>query len=244
VFFSSFPLLEAFGVTFVFGLAAWLLGTVSLSGLAGGVLVGGFIYYLAGWRAFAVLGFFFVIGSALTKLGYRRKKALGAAQEKEGRRGARHALANCAVGLALAAVYKLSGAHPLAGTAFVASFATAAADTAGTEAGSLYGKTHLLPTNLKRVPPGTDGAVSIEGTLASLLAACVVSSFGSLVGLVPSGGLWLAAFLGGFLGAGAESVLGSLPRVEKTLGNEGMNLLNTFLGVLFCLIIAGLTGWS
>jgi uncharacterized protein (TIGR00297 family) len=242
LYLTAYPILEALGVTCAFGIVAFLAGSVSLSGLLGGIALGSLLYYLAGWGAFVVLGSFFVIGSGLTRLGYRRKAALGLAQERGGRRGARHALANCAVGLLSAALYRYSGGNPLLGAALVGSFATAAADTAGTEAGSLFGRTAVLPTTFRRVAPGTPGAVSLEGTLATVLAAAALALVGWLVGLLPSTGFVAAVTAGAFLGAWLESVLGALPRVEQFLGNEGMNLFNTATGAILCLLIAMLIG--
>ncbi|MBW1696384.1 MAG: DUF92 domain-containing protein [Deltaproteobacteria bacterium] len=240
MYFSPFPLAEAFAVAVALGVAAYFLGAVSLSGLAGGAAVGGLIYYFGGWQSFTVLMAFFILGSALTRLGYERKKELGAAQEAEGRRGARHALANCAAGLLISAFYKFSGGNPLAGTALVASFATAAADTAGTEAGSVLGRSAFLPTTFRKVEPGTPGAVSLAGTAASLLAAGLIALVGWLVGLAPSAALAAVAASSAFLAAFTESVLGALPQVERTLGNEGMNVLNTVWGAVLCLIITTL----
>lgn len=242
MYLSSFPLVEALAVSAAFGVVAYALGTVSKSGLAGGVILGAAIYYCAGWGGFAVLGLFFIIGSGLTRLGYSRKAALGIAQTDRGRRGVGHALANCAVGFCLALAYKLTAGNPLAGAAFVASFATAAADTAGTEAGSLYGKNAVLPVSLRKVPPGTPGAVSLQGTAASVLAALILGFFGWLVGLVATVALALTVAAAAFLSAWLESVLGAVPKVEKTLGNEGMNVLNTTTGALLCLILAGILG--
>jgi uncharacterized protein (TIGR00297 family) len=240
MYFSPYPLAEAFAVTLAFGLAAYFLGTVNRSGLAGGVAIGALIYYFGGWQSFTVLVSFFILGSALTRLGYKCKKELGAAQEAEGRRGARHAFANCVVGLLISAVYKFSGGHPLAGAVFVASFATAAADTAGTEAGSALGRNAFLPTTFRKVAPGTPGAVSFEGTVASLLAAALVALVGWLVGLAATADLAVIVCLSAFLAAFTESVLGAVPRVEQALGNEGMNILNTFWGAALCLILTRL----
>jgi uncharacterized membrane protein len=47
-----------------------------------------------------------------------------------------------------------------------------------------YGKTTYLVTTLQRVPRGTEGAVSLEGTLAGLGAALVFSAVAMLVGQV------------------------------------------------------------
>jgi uncharacterized protein (TIGR00297 family) len=242
MYFSPYPLAEAFTVAVALGVAAYLLGTVSLGGLSGGVAVGGAIYYFGGWQSFTVLMAFFILGSALTRLGYERKKELGAAQEAGGRRGARHALANCAAGVLISAVYKFSGGNPLAAMAFVASFATAAADTAGTEAGSALGRNAFLPTTFRKVAPGTPGAVSLAGTAASLLAAGLIALVGWLVGLTPTVALAVVAASSAFLAAFTESLLGAIPAVEQALGNEGMNLLNTFWGAALCLILATLIG--
>jgi uncharacterized protein (TIGR00297 family) len=238
LFFSPYPLLEAFGVSLLCGLIAWSFGTVTIGGFTGGVTVGGIIYYFAGWPGFVVLGGFFILGSALTRLGYSRKETLGAAQESGGRRGASHALANCTAGIILGIAYWLTGGHPLAGAAFVAAFAAAAADTSGTEIGALYGKTAILPTTFRRVPAGTSGAISIAGTVASLLASGALVFLGSLAGLVVSPKFFSAAFLGGFSGAFAESILGAMPRVHRLLGHDGLNLLNTVLGAIFCIFLA------
>lgn len=54
-----------------------------------------------------------------------------------------------------------------------------------------YGKTTYLVTTLQRVPRGTEGAVSLEGTLAGLGAALAFSAVAMLVGQVGGGGHWL-----------------------------------------------------
>ncbi|MEA2062126.1 MAG: DUF92 domain-containing protein [Gemmatimonadota bacterium] len=236
------PILESLAVSVAFGIIAYTAGTVSKSGFLGGVLLGTAIYYCAGWGGFAVLGVFFIAGSALTRIGYRNKAKKGLAQADRGRRGARHALANCAAGLALAVVYKLTSGNQIIGAAFVASFATAAADTAGTEFGSLFGRTAVLPTTFRRVAPGTPGAVSLEGTAASALAALLLASSGWLTSLAANVNLALAAAAAAFLAAWLESVLGAFPGVERLLGNVGKNVLNTVTGALICLILAGLLG--
>jgi uncharacterized protein (TIGR00297 family) len=238
MYFTTLPLVEALIAAVAFGAAAYALGTVSKSGFSGGVLLGAAIYYCAGWRGFAVLGLFFVIGSSLTVLGYKRKAAKGIAQADKGRRGAAHALANCAAGVVLALIYKISSGDPLIGALFAASFATAAADTAGTEIGSLYGGTTMLPVSFRRVPPGTPGAVSLQGTLAGAAVALIIAFFARLVGLVPTGALALTVAGAAFLSAWLESVLGALPGMNKILGNKGKNILNTATGALLCLILA------
>jgi uncharacterized membrane protein len=50
-----------------------------------------------------------------------------------------------------------------------------------------YGKTTYLITNLKLVPRGTEGAVSLEGTLAGLAAAAAYATVALAIGQVRFG---------------------------------------------------------
>ena len=51
--------------------------------------------------------------------------------------------------------------------AYVPSLATKLGDTFASEIGKAYGKTTFLITTFERVEPGTEGAVSAEGTAAA-----------------------------------------------------------------------------
>jgi uncharacterized protein (TIGR00297 family) len=162
---------------------SYFAGAVNFSGVVGGFIVGSVILYCGGWGAFGLLVIFFVFGSLATKLGYRKKADLGVAQEDKGRRGARHAFANCGAPAAAALVFRL-GSHLLGGdyrwalVAFAGAFATAIFDTVSSEIGQLYGKHPFLITTLRPVPVGTDGAVSVEGTLAGLAAGAALGAAG------------------------------------------------------------------
>ncbi len=242
MFLTSHPLAEALAVPLLFGITAYALGTVSRSGFIGGVLIGAVIYFFSGVGGFAALGVFFVLGSALTRLGYKVKAARGIAQSAGGRRGARHALANCAVGTLLAIYYKISGGSALAGAMLTSAFATAAADTAGTEFGSLFGRRAFLAASFRPVKPGTPGAVSVEGTAASLAAAAIVTLTGLVTGLYQGTALWAVVSGSAFAAAYMESLLGSFQSVERALGNEWLNVFNTAAGALLCLAVAVLCG--
>jgi uncharacterized protein (TIGR00297 family) len=237
-FLTSWPLVEAVGITSAFGVVARAMGTVSGSGLVGGIIVGSAIYRFSGWPGFVVLGVFFVLASALTRFGYSRKQKLGAAQDEQGKRGARHAAANCAAGVLLAAGYNLNGGDPVWAAGLVASFATASADTAGSETGPVWGRTTVLAASFRRVAPGTPGAVSLQGTLAGVAAAAVVALAGYVTGLLDSALVMALVVVSAVAAAWVESVLGGFPTVERTLGNEGMNLLNTFMGAILCMVMA------
>ena len=180
--------------------AAALLRVVRPSGALAGGLVGTIVLGLGGWGAYALLWAFFAGGTLATRFGRKRKEAMGKAEEAGGRRGAANVLANCSVAAFLVACAALTPASsaPLL-LAAAAAFATALMDTVGTEVGqALRTPTVLLP-DFRRVPPGTDGAVSIGGTLAGLLAALLLAALGSRLGLYPLSGIPVvvaAAFFG------------------------------------------------
>ena len=125
---------------------------------------------------------FFVLGTAVTKLGYRIKAARGIAQEKGGARGWRNAWANGGVPALAGAAGGPGARRGLRGRclvlAYAAAVATAAADTCSSEIGKAYGRRTFLITTLRPVPPGTEGAVSLEGTLGGLCGARFVAALG------------------------------------------------------------------
>ena len=53
-----------------------------------------------------------------------------------------------------------------------------------TEIGKAYGYNCFLITTLKPVPRGTEGAVSVEGTLAGVGGSLIIAAYGALVGLI------------------------------------------------------------
>ena len=57
----------------------------------------------------------------------------------------------------------------------MASFASKLSDTVSSEVGKAYGRTTYLATSFEVVPRGTEGAVSLEGTLAGVAAAVLFS---------------------------------------------------------------------
>ena len=218
-------LLAALGVTAIFAALAYALGMVSRGGALGGFVVGTAIYASLGPQGFAILALFVVGGSLLTRLGYGRKRRSGTAEARGGRRGAKNALANCGVAVACALLYAFTSSDALA-AAFVASLGAAFADTAESEVGQLYGRAPRLITTLGKVPPGTDGAVSLAGTLAGIAAAALTAALGLTLDLVNGPASMLLVVLAAFLGTVVDSIVGALaPRV----GNELTNVLCTLV---------------
>ena len=220
-------------VTGVFAVLAYVLGIVSRGGAVGGFVVGTVIYACLGPQGFAVLALFVVGGSAFTRLGYRSKEQRGIAQSRRGRRGAKNALANCGVALLCALLAALTGSEGFT-IAFVASLGAAFADTAESEVGPLARRTPRLITTLRKVPPGMDGAVSLPGTLAGLVASGITAFFGLWLGLLGGPGTVLIVAGAAFPGTVVDSFVGALaPR----LGNEVTNILCTLVAAVVVLIL-------
>src|SRR5687767_16037307 len=66
------------------------------------------------------------------------------------------------------------------------SLATAAADTAGSEIGQLWGRRTFLITTLRPVARGTQGAVSVAATVAGIVGSTLVGALGWAAGLYAS----------------------------------------------------------
>jgi len=223
--------LLALPVTAAFAFLAYRLGMASPRGTLGGLLVGAPVYACLGPQGFALLVLFVVGGSALTRLGYDRKRRAGVAQEHGGRRGARNALANAGVAVLCALLYAL-GISDAFSAAYVAAVGAAFADTAESEVGQLSRRPPRLLTTGRKVQPGTDGAVSPSGTLAGITAAVLTAGLGLALGLVGGWGTALLAALAAFLGTVADSLLGArLP----WLGNEATNVLCTLVAAALAL---------
>jgi uncharacterized protein (TIGR00297 family) len=221
--------LTALIVNIFVGALAYILGAVSRSGMVGGLMVGVSIFYFFRFEGYVILLAFFILGTMVSKWGYNEKAKKGIAQADKGRRGTKHALANCGFPVLLAFATLLVKDHQLLLVAYVAAFATAFSDTVGTELGQLYGKHPILLTTFKPVPVGTEGAVSLEGTVLGVLASVLLALLGLLLRLFPLTGVPFVV-IGAFIGTTVESFLGAQSHKIKRLDNELMNFINTVVG--------------
>ncbi|HKQ96771.1 MAG TPA: DUF92 domain-containing protein, partial [Candidatus Polarisedimenticolia bacterium] len=209
-------------------------GTVDRSGMAAGFAVGVLTWTLGGPAAFAILIAFFVLGSATTRLGRARKERLGVAQGKKGARSARHAIANCGVAVYLALLATTAPAPALVLLAFVAAYATAAFDTLSSEIGQAWGGRPVMITTLKRVPIGTDGAVSLLGTVAGFGGAAAIAGLARGLGMVDTAAIPIV-LVAAFVGSNADSILGATLERRGLMDNEAVNFSNTLVGALAAL---------
>jgi uncharacterized protein (TIGR00297 family) len=214
-------------------------GTINAWGL--GVVVWGTL----GWRGYGVVLFYFLVGSAVTRIGMAQKEAEGIAEKRGGARGPENVWGSaftatiCAIGVAAIKFGWLNaGWESLLILGYVASFATKLSDTTASEVGKAYGKSTFLITTLKPVPRGTEGAISLEGTLAGIVGGILISLVAYSLGMITFQGVIICT-IAAFVATNIESVIGATLQSDiDWLSNELVNVINTIVGAVVAISIA------
>jgi len=117
---------------------------------------------------------------------------------------------------------------------FAASFAAKLADTFGSEIGKRFGKDTYLITSLKKVDRGTEGGISIEGTLASVLGSIFMAFIMLLLSII-SINHFIVVIVSGFLATLSESIIGAKFQNKYKLSNELVNAIQTSIASVFAI---------
>ncbi len=214
----------AAAVTLGFGVLACALRGVNRSGALAGGLACFLLFAGAGPTAFATLAVLFLMTWVATRLGYRRKLALGLAERREGR-NAWQILANLAVAALGSFVFGATGNRVWL-VAMVAALAEAATDTVASEIGQYRRPDARLITTWERVPTGTDGGITIPGSIAGLAAGLVVAAVATAGGMLPQAQLWIPV-TAGFAGMLIDSILGATLQRRGWISNQVVNFFAT-----------------
>ncbi len=221
---------------------AWFLPKKLLTplGYLNALILGVLVWGTLGWRGYVVVVFYFLVGSGFTFVGMEQKEAEGIAEERSGTRGAGNVWSSAltATICAIATLFFPSPIKELFVLAYVASFCTKLSDTTASEVGKAYGKTTYLITTLKSVPRGTEGAVSLEGTLAGAIASVVLAIIAWAIGMIsPLGIIWCA--IAAFIATTVESLIGATLESRFTwLTNDIVNFINTVIGAIVAILLA------
>ena len=246
-------------------LAAGRMRLLSPSGVAAAI-ASGTVTAAAGWSWALMLIAFFVVSSALTRVGAARKRATESLVEKGGRRDAVQVLANGGV-FAFAALMSLVHASPGWTAVGAGALAAAAADTWATEIGTLARGRTVSITTLRPLPPGTSGGVTLLGSAGGLAGAAFIAALAWASGWpLPA---VAGALAGGLAGTTADSFLGATiqarrwcdacsvatERVLHTCGgrtepagglpwldNDGVNLAATLTGAGVAVAVVAMLG--
>ncbi len=185
------------------------------------------IILLRGVRWFGVMVSFLLIALYATYFGSDKKGE----EEKDRQRSADNVISNGIVAF-VAALLNLP-------FLFTGSLAAALSDTISSEIGVLSRSDPVLITNLgKRVPKGTNGAITPLGIFAGLLGALVfaILCFFFMNEVITFHHI-LAIFTGGFLGDVLDSFLGIWEN-EGVLSNGSVNFLASLAGGYVAMLLA------
>ena len=252
-----------------------------------GWLLGVIIWGSLGWQGYAVVMFYFLVGSGVTRIGKAQKEAQGIAEKRSGARGPENVWGSaltatfCAVGvLALSILGDTGGILGDTGgilgdtggilgdtggilgdtgkmpvpqnviwavpqdvislllLGYAASFCTKLSDTCASEIGKAYGKHTFLITTLQPVPRGTEGAVSLEGTIAGIVGSVLMALVSWAVGLIDLTGIAFCV-VSAFIATNIESVIGATVQSKfDWLTNEVVNFFNTLIGAIAAIVLA------
>ena len=201
-------------------------------------ILGTLLWGSLGWKGWISVVLYLLLGSLVTKVGFKYKNKLGIAEKRGGRRGPENVLGSASTGLFLALMIKLNLADLiLLKVGFAASFAAKLADTFGSEIGKRYGKNTFLITTFKKVRQGTEGAISLEGTIASLFGSILMSLVMSILGFITvEKGFFIVCF-SGFAATIFESFIGATYQDKLNLSNEVVNVIQTSFSATLAILL-------
>jgi uncharacterized protein (TIGR00297 family) len=255
---NSAPLvIWTLGLSTLLGLVAWKLRSATPGGaFAGAAITASMMFSTASfpyapWRSALVpVLALLALTSISTRIGRAQKEHLGLAEERQGRSAAQVA-ANLGVSALIACevvqssildsgwVSPLGAGYALVFAPMLAALCEAAADTVSSEIGQVLGRRPRMITTLMRVDPGTNGAITLAGTVSGAIASCTVAAFG-VFALRGNIALFAIASAGGLFGLFFDSLLGATLERRGWLNNDLVNFLSTASAAAFALLLLAL----
>ena len=242
---ERYHLLVAFIAAFIIAFVSFFLKLLTQDGARAAVLLGLIAYGFGGLESAVILVSLFTSSNIVSYI-FSKRMHLESGNNNSRRNGSQVWSNGFWFAFFICLWYFLK-ADMLIIAAFGA-IATACSDTWATEAGVPKSGKTILITSGEIVSPGTDGGISLAGTIAALLGALFIGSltlfFDKNFEIIAV----LSIALGGFIGAMADSWLGAyfqfknrrLPNIlDSTVNsdNNSVNFLATGIGSVVTILI-------
>lgn len=225
---SSGSWMRALLVSGSFAVLVWLLKAATRPAAGIGFLICMVLAEQRERSALWALVALFLLTFLATRFGRSKKESQRLAEGRKGR-SASQIVAN----LGVAALCAAAGWHG----GCIAALAEAAADTVSSEIGQAVGGQAWMITTGRRVAAGTDGGVSLAGTVAGTLAAALVAVIGTI-----HRGPWMDVFVAACAGLAFDSLLGATVERRGWLGNDLVNFSSTLFAALILVAWVWLRG--
>jgi uncharacterized protein (TIGR00297 family) len=218
-------------ILFILGFITYRRKALDLFGSAVMIIMGVVIIFSAGANWLLLIILFLVMSLLATRYSKKYKRSLG---QFEGRRTSKNVISNGVVACFMAA---FGGYYsPFVG-GFIGAIATATSDTLASEIGVLDAHPRLI-TTFQKVDPGTNGAVSVLGTVVGIIGAAIIGIAAYLLGIVPFPlSAITVSIISGTVGCFMDSILGALFENRGLITNEHVNLMATIVGAIVGILL-------
>jgi len=176
---------------------------------------------------------FLVLGSLVSRVGCSKKESMRLYQC---RRSLKNVVANGLVAFLIVVLYMLGILdYNTALFGYVGAISAATSDTFSSELGILSRETPRLITTFEKVERGTDGGITLWGTVAGLIGSFLIGLLATL--LFNNYYLLIVSTLAGILGNLSDSLSGALFERKGILNNEHVNFICTLVGSISAVLM-------
>lgn len=219
---------------------SYTLGKLTAWGAATGAAAALMIFVGTGYTGLMQLAAFFVFSTLATSYKKEEKKKLSPADEQT-RRDGWQVLANGGIAGICGILAWLSPFNaPVLILMLASSLASATADTLSSEIGSIYGSRFYNIITFKPDIRGRDGVVSLEGFIVGISGAMIIAFTAERNSTIPGYKPFMIVTIAGIFGNLTDSVLGATLERRGYIGNNTVNVINTFAAAIIAWLLQNL----
>ncbi|PAW94166.1 hypothetical protein CKK33_11960 [Mucilaginibacter sp. MD40] len=219
---------------------SYILGKLTAWGAIIGAIVAMLIFAGTGYAGLTQLAAFFILSTLATSHRRQEKQKFSMPGEQT-TRDAWQVLANGGIAAICGALAWLSPSNALyLYLMLAASLASATADTLSSELGSVYGRRFYNIITLKPDVRGRDGVVSFEGSMIGISGAAIIALIVQINNTALGYKAVVIILATGTLGNIVDSVLGATLERRGYIGNNTVNVMNTFAAAIIAWLLQSL----